>query len=126
MGIKWIITELIFYLSRVNIWIDAVPFEGMNEYEDDYDEVTMQSTKLRKGQNSEEEEYFSRPKENKTEQVPYACDKQSKLYLLNQTLFIQSGFTSEQRINCTRYVKFIYALGKITVLTLFVFQTIFC
>lgn len=104
MGVKWIITELIFYLTRFNIWIDASPFEGMNEYEDNYDEeiVVKSSKSLRKGHNSEEEEYFSRPKENKTEMVPYACDKQSKLYLLNQTLFIQRGFSSEQQINCTR------------------------
>lgn len=104
LGIKWFIAEIIFYLSRINIWIDAIPFEGMNEYEDEYDEVTIQSTKLKKGQSSEEEEYFSRPKINKTELVPYACDKQSKLYLLNQTLFIQSGFSSEQQINNTRYL----------------------
>lgn len=104
LGVKWLITEVIFYLSRINIWIDAVPFEGMNEYEDEYDDVTIQSKTLKKGQTSEEEEYFSRPKINKTEQVPYACDKLSKLYLLNQTLFIQSGFSSELQVNNTRYL----------------------
>lgn len=71
---------------------------------EDYDNAIDQNArtnapiakKPRKGQNLEEEEYFSRPKVPIYEERFNACDKMSTLYVLQQELFIKGhGFTSE-------------------------------
>uniref|UniRef100_A0A1B0CZ82 Uncharacterized protein n=1 Tax=Phlebotomus papatasi TaxID=29031 RepID=A0A1B0CZ82_PHLPP len=112
LGLEWFLTEFVLHLSRLHLWlVEGVPLE---EVYDDYDTATPpydkgpSQKKLRKGQSQEEEDYFNRPKEIKYETFHYACDKQSQLYILNQSMFIQgNGFSGEGPRNCSRpyYIK---------------------
>uniref|UniRef100_A0A1B0CC93 Voltage-dependent calcium channel alpha-2/delta subunit conserved region domain-containing protein n=1 Tax=Lutzomyia longipalpis TaxID=7200 RepID=A0A1B0CC93_LUTLO len=105
--LEWLLTEFVLHLSRMHMWlVEGVPLDDVY---DDYDTATVPTQrKLRKGQNQEEEDYFNRPKEIKYETKHYSCDKQSQLYLLNQSMFIQgNGFSGEGPRNCSRpyYIK---------------------
>lgn len=114
LALKWMFSEFVLQLNRFSLWADGVPIdiiydEAIDDYENGFVEEEQTkapvSKKPRKGQNSEEEEYFSRPKVAKYEDRFNACDKKSTLYVLQQELFIQGrGYTSEAPTNCSRLV----------------------
>lgn len=63
--------------------------------ESDYSDLTRPK-KPKKIVVNEEEEYFNRPKEIRTETVYNACDKKSELYVMQQDKFIKGdGFIYE-------------------------------
>lgn len=99
LTVKYLITELFWALSRVNLLV----WGSEMEVYDDYDSQTSPPIKkLRKGQNQEEEDYFNRPKIPVYEDNYFACDMQYDLYILNQSRFIQgNGFRNEMTTNCS-------------------------
>lgn len=122
LGINWLIAEFFITLSRFDFWVHGIPspdyydaggtvsasllscaskyffnssFLSTVEYEDsDYGD--MPRTKPKKIHVNEEEEYFNRPKEIKTQTVYKSCDKKSNLYVMQQDKFIKGdGFFHE-------------------------------
>lgn len=68
-------------------------------------ETAKPTRKLRKGQNLEEEEYFERLAQQKPKPVYISepCDKQSTLYIMNQTKFIvEDAPQGVTQSNCSR------------------------
>lgn len=84
------------YISTCNI-LDPSDYDA---YDDEI--PTPAPRKLRKGQNQEEEEFFSRPVVPKWERQAYSCDLQSDLYLLQQEKFIKGDDIAEGARNCSR------------------------
>lgn len=99
LGINWLIAEFFIVLSRFDFWVHGIPspdyYDAGVEYEDsDYGD--MPRTKPKKVHVDEEEEYFNRPKEIKTQTVYESCDKKSNVYVMQQDKFIKGdGFFYE-------------------------------
>lgn len=83
LGFKWMIAEIFFWMSRIQLWINGDPLnvDYFEDYDDKFDKPTA-TRKLRKGQNEEEEAYFNRVITPVWENQSYACDKKSNLYVL--------------------------------------------
>ncbi|XP_055595759.1 voltage-dependent calcium channel subunit alpha-2/delta-3 [Uranotaenia lowii] len=98
LGIEWLMTEFLITLSKFDFWVHGIPSSDF--YDSDYDDPDYEDLgrprKPKKPMVDEEEEYFSRPKEIKTEIVYKTCDKKSNLYVMQQDKFIKGdGFIYE-------------------------------
>ncbi|XP_038110145.1 voltage-dependent calcium channel subunit alpha-2/delta-3 isoform X2 [Culex quinquefasciatus] len=99
LGINWLIAEFFITLSKFDFWVHGIPspeyYDAEDYDESDYSDLTRPK-KPKKIVVNEEEEYFNRPKEIRTETVYNACDKKSELYVMQQDKFIKGdGFIYE-------------------------------
>lgn len=109
LGINWMFTEFIYYLSKINLYVEGVPIDEIqvyNDEDDDDDSITEDrltgTKKPRKNQNQEEEDYYNEPRPPKNVTVYYACDKMSTLYVLNQAMLKKTSSNRSGMRNCSR------------------------
>lgn len=71
---------------------------------EDMPTVTQKPRKIRKGQDEEEEEYYSRPPKVQYDKSSYPCDRLANLFILQQQRFISGdGFMAFSATNSTRF-----------------------